>query len=225
LQPWSKGGLSVPRNLYPSCARCNGLLRALSFDSIEEKREYVRATLIERHQWKPGQLESETLLSDVPGAFREDAEASTLLQSSLPEEGMGTGQGKHRDLSDLPNGVRAQATASGVLQPEMPLARLAKSKSGKHDRTCKTCLKRFTPREKRQRFCDKVCAEDMGRSHDRLADRLQRLIDLKLQRLSERMGREIIRCAVPIVEKRMVELSARLRQIVREELREFSGSA
>lgn len=40
--PVSHGGRSTPENLMPACKSCNSFLNDKVFDSIEEKREYVR---------------------------------------------------------------------------------------------------------------------------------------------------------------------------------------
>src|ERR1035437_2542707 len=130
LQPYSKRGLTVPANLYPSCRRCNSLLSDLSFPTIEEKREYVRSTLIERGHWNPI-LEGAAFVPDLPDTFHEDAEDAEVLQPGMPEAGLVGGSEKHLHLSDLPNSVRKTKASAKVLQSKVPLARVAKSKSRK----------------------------------------------------------------------------------------------
>ena len=208
LQPWSKGGLTTAGNLYPACSRCNGLLKNLSFESIQEKREYVRSKLLARGQWRPA-LESETTLSNLPNTLPEDAETPAVLQSGLPEKGLGGRSKKHDHVSDLPISIRAPKTAPKVLQPEMQVARMAQSKSGKHavkTRTCRACLQKFQPKTGKELFCDKVCQESMGKGHDRLEIRLRELLLLEQRRLKEYVTEEIRR------------LDKSVRQIVREEL-------
>ncbi len=199
LQPWSKGGLTTDDNLYPACTRCNLLLEALSFASIQEKREYVRTTLIERGKWNPT-LEGEIALSDLPQDVREDAKTSALLQPGVSEKSMGTGQKEYHPLSHLPNALRPKKAATDLLQSEMPVGSMAQSKSGKpsrkstmKDRTCRTCLRKFTPRRRTQLFCDKICQESMGKGHDRLEQRLRELMRLEYQRMREELTAEITR--------------------------------
>lgn len=43
--PWSYKPDRRESNLYPTCQRCNNILGSLVFNSLEEKREYVRAKL------------------------------------------------------------------------------------------------------------------------------------------------------------------------------------
>lgn len=77
LVPVSHGGSNRKENLYPSCTRCNSILGNKIFNSIENKRTYVRDTLIARGQW------------DVPimyGAFPQSATPSAVLQSKMPVE-------------------------------------------------------------------------------------------------------------------------------------------
>lgn len=51
ILPWVGGGTDDPNNLYPACTRCNSVAGGLIFDSLEEKREYIRRRLIEKGQW------------------------------------------------------------------------------------------------------------------------------------------------------------------------------
>jgi hypothetical protein len=178
LQPWSKRGLTVPANLYPSCRRCNAILYNLSFPSIEEKREYARTTLIERGDWNPI-LEGAAFMPDLPDTFHEDAEDAAVLQPGMSETGLGGGSEKHLYLPDLPNSVRKAKASAKVLQSKVPVARVAKSKSRKHalaNRNCRACRESFTPRRKNQLFCDSVCQNNVGRGHDRLEKRLLNLM-------------------------------------------------
>lgn len=51
LIPWVYGGTGEESNLYPCCRRCNSILGSRIFDSLQEKRKYVRNWLIERGEW------------------------------------------------------------------------------------------------------------------------------------------------------------------------------
>jgi hypothetical protein len=187
LQPWSKRGKSVPSNLYPSCRRCNALLSSLSFPSIEEKREYVRTTLIERGDWNPI-MEGAAFMSDVPQTFSEIAEDAEILQPGVPQTRMGRRSKKDVPLSDLPNTVREKKAASEVLQREVPVARVAESKSshnGLKTRICRMCRDVFKPRRRNQLFCDKTCQAAMrsrdGRIELRMLNLLQDQIELRMK--------------------------------------------
>src|ERR1035437_8821451 len=130
LQPWSKGGLTVPANLYPSCHRCNSLLAALSFPTIEEKREYVRTTLIDRGDWNPV-LEGASSVPELQEALYEDAEDAEILQPGVSQARVGRGSEKHSRLSHLPNAIREGEASSEILQSKVPVGRVVKSKSRK----------------------------------------------------------------------------------------------
>lgn len=186
LQPYSKRGLTIPGNLYPSCKRCNSLLSNLSFPTIQEKREYVRSTLIERGDWNPI-MEGAAFMPDVPDSFPEDTEDAEVLQPSLPQTGLDTRSEKHLHLSDLPNAFCKTKATTKILQSEMPVAGVAESKSGKHAlkrRTCRTCRDAFIPKYKTQVFCDKLCKSNKGIGH-RLEKRVLTLmrdeIELRLK--------------------------------------------
>src|ERR1035437_6419703 len=155
LQPYSKCGLTIPSNLYPSCRHCNAILYNLSFPSIEEKREYVRNTLIERGEWNPI-MEGADFMSDVPDAVSEEAEDAEILQPGLPQARMVGRSEQHPDVPDLSNRVRKKKISSKVLQFEMPVGSVAKSKSRKpalKRRICRTCRDSFIPQRKNQVFC------------------------------------------------------------------------
>jgi len=155
LLPWSKRGLTVPSNLYPSCKRCNALLSDLSFPTIQEKREYVRTTLIERGDWNP-LMEGEASLSELQEAVYEDSEDAEVLQPSVPQARLGRRSEKHSHVSNLPSTIRKGQTSSKVLQCKVPLAGVAQSKSGYNGltmRMCRLCRKEFKPKRKDQRFC------------------------------------------------------------------------
>lgn len=199
LQPWSKGGQTTKANLYPACPRCNSLLRDLSFKTIQEKREYVRSTLIDANQWNPT-MEGEVTLPHLSDNVRENAKTSKVLRPTVPEKGLGDRQEKHDDMSYLPVSIRAPKTTAGILQPKVSVGGVAQSESGKptrkskmKERTCHTCLRKFTPRRKTQLFCDKVCQQSMGKGHDRLEQRLRELMLLECQRMKQELTAEITR--------------------------------
>jgi len=184
LQPWSKQGKTIPANLYPACRRCNALLAALSFPSIEEKREYVRTTLIERGDWNPI-MEGADFMPDVSDALPEEAEDAEVLQPGVPQARMVGRSEKHPGVSDLSGRVRKTKTSSEVLQSKVPVGSVAKPKSRKpalKPRTCRVCRDVFTPRRKNQLFCDKVCQSNIGRGHDRLEKRLLGLLREEIDR-------------------------------------------
>jgi hypothetical protein len=112
------------------------MLSALSFETIQEKREYVRTILIDRGKWNPT-LEGETTLPHVPEDVREGAEASTVLQPGLSKKGMGSRQEKHRSVPHMPNPVRPKTAATNILQSKVPVGSVAQSKSGKPTRPVK----------------------------------------------------------------------------------------
>jgi len=64
MRPRRLGGNSTLQNLHPSCLRCNTVLAGHCFNSIEERREYVRQVLIEKRKWTPGQSQEETDADD-----------------------------------------------------------------------------------------------------------------------------------------------------------------
>jgi hypothetical protein len=53
LNPHSNGGSNRPRNLYPSCCRCNAVLSNFVFDTLQEKRDWIKGKLMARGEWKP----------------------------------------------------------------------------------------------------------------------------------------------------------------------------
>jgi hypothetical protein len=79
LLPFSHGGLTIASNLYPACRRCNHLLGAKMFATIEEKREYVRQKLIEKGTWKTADSTDNGRLSDMPEAILQSSPPSILL--------------------------------------------------------------------------------------------------------------------------------------------------
>lgn len=51
ILPVSHGGTNKKSNLYPACRRCNSLVGAHEFKSLDEKRDYIREKLKERNEW------------------------------------------------------------------------------------------------------------------------------------------------------------------------------
>lgn len=84
LIPWSYGGTGEQSNLYPCCRRCNSILGAKIFDSLQEKREYVRNWLIERGEWY-----NETSTPDPMPVLQSSVPAEPPSKILLPEMPMG----------------------------------------------------------------------------------------------------------------------------------------
>jgi len=76
IKPFAHGGKTEKSNLYPSCTRCNHLLHAKVFKSLDEKRAYVRETLKERKLWHSGH-QMQRMREGLPP---EEAMASVLLE-------------------------------------------------------------------------------------------------------------------------------------------------
>lgn len=167
LIPWVYGGTEQPSNLYPSCSRCNRLLGSLIFNTLEEKREYVRDTLIARGQW-------EDCLPTVRDTIQEDAEAPSILFTGLPLERLDTQEG----------GIGSSKTR-GDKTPE-PAARIclkclrpfiafnwwcgndcidAYLRSW-DDRRCPMCGIAFKPRTMNHFFCTTECRRSFWKGED-----------------------------------------------------------
>jgi hypothetical protein len=71
--PYAHGGRTTPENLYPACRRCNSMLGAKVFRTIQEKSEYARKTLIAAGQWNGPNM------PELPDAIPEEAPPSLLL--------------------------------------------------------------------------------------------------------------------------------------------------
>lgn len=67
--PYSIGGPTDSNNLMPSCRACNGMFHDKVFDSIEEKREYVRE---HKRSNRTRGIETATL-NGIPHSTRVDA--------------------------------------------------------------------------------------------------------------------------------------------------------
>lgn len=52
IKPISDNGRHSKSNLYPSCRRCNSILQNRQFETMAERREYVKQRLIERGEWQ-----------------------------------------------------------------------------------------------------------------------------------------------------------------------------
>jgi HNH endonuclease len=116
IKPYSKGGLTTPDNLYPSCRQCNAMLSDSEFSTLGEKREYVRQTLIEKGKWLGA-------MPDLPEPVHQTETTSAVLQYGLPKKSVRSKQGQ--SVCSLPETIPKDTSASVILLPEMPLASLA----------------------------------------------------------------------------------------------------
>lgn len=51
ILPVSERGRNGGTNLFPCCKRCNSILNSKVFDTLEEKRAYIRERLVARGEW------------------------------------------------------------------------------------------------------------------------------------------------------------------------------
>jgi hypothetical protein len=102
LVPYSKGGQTIDSNLYPCCKRCNSLLHNKEFDSITEKREYVRDKLIEKGIWE---------VPDMQDAIREETPTAEIRSTQMPQVALGV---------DAPTGERAGERAERKTPSKSP---------------------------------------------------------------------------------------------------------
>jgi len=66
--PRSRGGKSTRDNLEPACYRCNRMLAARVFESLRDKKEWVRTRLIKQGVWRfpEEDAHSEEVISETP---------------------------------------------------------------------------------------------------------------------------------------------------------------
>lgn len=76
--PWVAGGGNNKDNLYPSCRKCNTILGSLIFDSLREKREYVRNYLISKGKWKYPEM------SNMQERISNESSSPEVLQFKMP---------------------------------------------------------------------------------------------------------------------------------------------
>lgn len=74
--PYSYGGPTKPDNLFPCCRRCNSILGNKLFNSIEEKRIYVK-------QWLIRKRGSRHDLPNLPDGIHREERASEVLQPEV----------------------------------------------------------------------------------------------------------------------------------------------
>lgn len=86
LVPWSKGGKTTTENLYPACRRCNSILCAKLFKSLDEKRLHVKGRLIERGEWRNSQqmCVENGRVPELQEVVREEEVMVEILQSAVP---------------------------------------------------------------------------------------------------------------------------------------------
>lgn len=80
ILPFSAGGPTTDENLMPACRACNGVLSDKVFDSIEEKREYVRS-------YKEAHREKE--LPRVRERIYPETQMAKVLFTDVPVEELG----------------------------------------------------------------------------------------------------------------------------------------
>lgn len=80
VMPVAHGGTNRKSNLYPSCQRCNAILSAAVFKSLNDKRNYIRQKLKGRGLWL-----TSTEMSALRGAFQaEESSQAEVLPLSVP---------------------------------------------------------------------------------------------------------------------------------------------
>lgn len=91
LRPRSAGGSDRVANLYPTCRRCNMLVLDRIFQTIEEKREYVRNVLTERGEW-----------DYVPRMREEIGQSPSVAEILFPKMSMGKLENKQNTQHEKP---------------------------------------------------------------------------------------------------------------------------
>jgi len=94
IKPVAHGGTNRKENLYPACSRCNGLVAAKLFGSLEEKRLYVQSELRKRGEWHSAEE-----MRAMRGATKEEAPVAEILQ---PEVQMGILEDKQPKAKTCP---------------------------------------------------------------------------------------------------------------------------
>jgi hypothetical protein len=108
IKPVSFGGTNRRDNLYPACQRCNGILSGKVFDSLGEKRDYLRQVLIQRNKWveNPSLMVPDGESGFVYGVSRcqecgEILQAQTSKKKFCNDKCRYTHRNKHRPRLDL----------------------------------------------------------------------------------------------------------------------------
>lgn len=91
ILPVAHGGTNKKSNLYPACRRCNSLVGAREFKSLDEKRDYIREKLKERNEWH-----SADEMRRMRGDVSKEEEAPKILQLEVPLERMDQAAPKNR---------------------------------------------------------------------------------------------------------------------------------
>jgi len=121
LIPFSYRADNRRLNLYPSCRRCNSILGNKIFQTIEDKREYVRSRLIEMGKWK---IPSGENLPSLPEVIYPKEKMAEVLQQRLPPSGFSTAQGGAGPVREMRERVPRCPPMAEVLQHRMPVRRL-----------------------------------------------------------------------------------------------------
>ena len=166
LVPRAIGGTNAKSNLYPTCKRCNSILGAKVFDSLEEKRGYVRTYLIAEGTWNPEMRELWKGLYEGPALAK-------ILLPKVPMEEMGDRAPKKRSERECPVcGKRFIVTQSRqqycskncerLLRAQDRLERnrrLHKLQKRYRSRFCNffKCKRKFNPKTDNQRFHSYEC--------------------------------------------------------------------
>lgn len=91
IMPISRGGTNRKSNLYPACNRCNGLVCALLFETLEEKRDYIRQQLKQRGEWHGADQ-----MQRVRETISSEATLASILLGRMQVEGMGPEPSENR---------------------------------------------------------------------------------------------------------------------------------
>lgn len=91
IQPVAHGGTNLKSNLYPACRRCNMLVHARLFQSLEEKRDYIQAELKSRGEWHDADT-----MQRMREAIPTKPEMADLLFRPMPMECLGQEKPKER---------------------------------------------------------------------------------------------------------------------------------
>lgn len=137
VRPVSARGDNRKSNLYPACNRCNGILSAKTFVSLEAKRDYIRQELKRRGLW--------TTVEDAPEPDLESRLHAPMSFSAEPE---------HYAHSQARPEIVSQAGMRRVMDARSTrrLLRVQRSR-----RRCRGCKIRFYPSHRRQLYCTYEC--------------------------------------------------------------------
>lgn len=128
--------MSDSGNLYPCCKECNNLLSDLIFNSIEEKRAYVRSKRIYRGSWDqlPLLREADTKSTQGENILLETMQVGSMGQTTSPF-------GSACPCCGSMLRVEGEAIVIAYIPGE----------------TCFRCGKAFSAKRPWQRYCSKKC--------------------------------------------------------------------